>query len=190
MTEHTLTVSRDTSDAAKTDLKLQMQRANVRKSVYQSVLLSIGIPEEHHPPPQQTAEPRSHTSMLVPIKGEDAPASRINRKNSRSLSESVPASAASTYVGSISGSEMEVMDVADVSGAHDLEVQFMSMEPAFKGRESEENWGQREKHIVHIRKLLRGNAVHDHFKLFLDLLRQNLDGIMKAVSHCTPILLC
>ncbi|KDE80016.1 hypothetical protein AO1008_06487 [Aspergillus oryzae 100-8] len=59
---------------------------------------------------------------------------------------------------------------------------FRVLSPAFEGRESEDNWRQREKYITSLRRLTYGNAPHDFPQPFFTGIKTNLDGIFKAVN--------
>lgn len=95
---------------------------------------------------------------------------------------SVAGSVASTYLGSIPGSEMESVDSKDVQSGKDLELELATMVPFFDGRESEKNWIARERSVQALRGYLRGNAVRDHLTILLSSLRSLLDGLVKGMS--------
>jgi CLIP-associating protein 1/2 len=56
------------------------------------------------------------------------------------------------------------------------------MTPHFEGKESEQNWSLREKSILKLRRVTKGNAPHDYQTHFLANFKALLDGILKAVA--------
>lgn len=52
----------------------------------------------------------------------------------------------------------------------------------FEGRESEQNWVSREKAVLALRRLTRGNAPQDYSQHYLSGIKSLLDGILKAVN--------
>lgn len=76
----------------------------------------------------------------------------------------------------------ESLSRIDVSSADELYHISNGLSPPFQNRESEANWTLREKNIVKLRSLLRGNAPHDYLDDFKACLRDLSDGICKAIS--------
>lgn len=56
------------------------------------------------------------------------------------------------------------------------------MLPDFEGKESEQNWMAREKHILTLRKLTKGNVPQEYQQHYLTGIKTLLDGILKAVN--------
>ncbi|KAF9883715.1 suppressor of tub2 mutation [Aspergillus nanangensis] len=69
-----------------------------------------------------------------------------------------------------------------VQSARELEDMFRGMAPAFEGRESEQNWGAREKNVNTIRRLAQGNAPLEFLDVYLASVKAVLDGIFKVVN--------
>jgi CLIP-associating protein 1/2 len=63
-----------------------------------------------------------------------------------------------------------------------LEDLHRDFQPHFEGKESEQNWGARDKHITALRKLNKGNAPSDHHTAFLAQVKLFRDGILKVVN--------
>lgn len=59
----------------------------------------------------------------------------------------------------------------------------------FEGKESEDNWMKREKSVILLRRLTRGNAPHEFLQSFLQGIKSLLDGIFKVV-HSLRTTLC
>ncbi|PLB43590.1 hypothetical protein P170DRAFT_485239 [Aspergillus steynii IBT 23096] len=68
-----------------------------------------------------------------------------------------------------------------VRSADQLEDIFREMAPYFEGRESEENWSQREKSVITLRRMIGGNAPQDYPQIVHASFKIHLDGIFKTV---------
>lgn len=86
------------------------------------------------------------------------------------------------YIKQIPGTVMEDLKPIYVASARDLEQLMEGMVRWFDGKETEANWAERQKSIVTLRELVRGNAVSDYMVEFITCLRFLADGIIKAVS--------
>lgn len=61
---------------------------------------------------------------------------------------------------------------------------------AYHDKETEFNWEARDKSITRLRGLLRGNAIEaPYLEVFIPGIKQLVDGIVKAVSICSVIIL-
>lgn len=76
---------------------------------------------------------------------------------------------------------MEQLEAYLVASKGDLEYEFQSMLEAFEGRESEQNWVSRDKHISRLRGLLRGNAYKEYPSTFMTGISSMQSGIVKGV---------
>jgi len=76
---------------------------------------------------------------------------------------------------------MEMMDAIMVASRGDLEHEIQNMIPAFEGRESEQNWTLRDKHISRLRGLVRGNAYKEYPSVFMQGIASLQSGIVKGV---------
>ena len=84
---------------------------------------------------------------------------------------------------------MEQMDACIIASKGDLEYEIQGMLPAFEGRESEQNWNLRDKHITRLRGLLRGNAYKEYPTTFMNGIGSLQSGIVKGVSPKSRVLL-
>ncbi|MCJ1346570.1 suppressor of tub2 mutation [Peltigera leucophlebia] len=66
--------------------------------------------------------------------------------------------------------------------ARDLEDSFRDMQPCFEGKEVEGNWSAREKNILKLRRITKGNSPMDFTVAYLVGIKTLLDGILKAVN--------
>ncbi|MCJ1474512.1 suppressor of tub2 mutation [Lambiella insularis] len=78
--------------------------------------------------------------------------------------------------------EADKLDPIYVYSNRELEEVFREMHPHFEGREQELNWTRREKSIIKLRKLTKGNAPTDYITTYLASIKALLDGILKAVN--------
>ncbi|BFZ61453.1 suppressor of tub2 mutation [Saitoella coloradoensis] len=168
---------RSAGSAAKADLKRELLRKNIRRSIATYVLSQL-----------QLADASELEQLRAEEEVEEKPVQKRVASMGASIGtashapSSVAGSVASTYVGSMPGGEMEPLDPVFVQSARDLEREMQDMLPPFEGRESEHNWAQREKNCNRIRQLLRGNAYKDHSALFLAQFKTLVEGVTKAVQ--------
>ena len=76
----------------------------------------------------------------------------------------------------------EELEPLYLGNARDLEDTFREMHPCFEGKETEQNWNKREKSILKLRRISRGNSPQDLMTTFLAGIKALLDGILKAVN--------
>ncbi|KAK7208031.1 clasp N terminal-domain-containing protein [Myxozyma melibiosi] len=86
------------------------------------------------------------------------------------------------FIKQIPGTAMEDLKPVYATSARDLELLMEAMVKHFDGKETEANWAERQKSVVTLRGLLRGNAFTDYAVEFITSLRPLVDGIIKAVS--------
>ena len=98
-----------------------------------------------------------------------------------SFTASVAGSLATSALFSNPGAEMETLDAVMVASKGDLEHEMQNMIPAFEGRESEQNWNLRDKHITRLRALVRGNAYTEYPNVFMTGIGNLQPGIVKGV---------
>jgi hypothetical protein len=127
-----------------------------------------GFHEDPHllPPPQPQVKERQRVASVT-----------------GSFTASVAGSMATSALLSIPGAEMEMMDAVMVASKGDLEHEVQNMVSAFEGRESEQNWNLRDKHITRLRGLVRGNAFKEYPNVFMSGIANLQTGIVKGVFH-------
>lgn len=69
-----------------------------------------------------------------------------------------------------------------VNSHREFDEMIRDMLPHFEGRETEQNWIPREKSIITLRRLTKGNAPHDFHHHFIPAIKTLLDGILKTVN--------
>jgi CLIP-associating protein 1/2 len=169
---------------AKADLKKLLQTNHVRKTTAQYVLSNLGLADTDMTASIRNDEGATEDAHLAP------PTSTRPEQRSRvasatgSLTVSVAGSVATTSaLLNIAGAEMEQMDACLIASKGDLEYEIQGMLSAFEGRESEQNWILRDKHITRLRSLLRGNAYKEYPTTFMNGIASLQSGIVKGVSH-------
>ncbi|RAH64050.1 uncharacterized protein BO66DRAFT_254347 [Aspergillus aculeatinus CBS 121060] len=78
--------------------------------------------------------------------------------------------------------DSDSVEPLNVSSSREIEDIIRAMVPHFEGRESEENWAKREKNVMLLRRLVRGNAPVAHSNTLITALKSILDGIFKVVN--------
>ncbi|RWQ91635.1 clasp N terminal-domain-containing protein [Paecilomyces variotii] len=78
--------------------------------------------------------------------------------------------------------EGEKIDPLYIHSHREIDDMTREMTPDFEGRESEQNWTLREKHVMTLRRLTRGNAPHTYPQQYLAAIKTLLDGILKTVN--------
>lgn len=125
---------------------------------------------------------------LAPLPTRSEPRGRVASATG-SFTASVAGSVATSAILSAAGAEMEQLDACIIASKGDLEYEIQGMLPAFEGRESEQNWNLRDKHITRLRGLLRGNAYKEYPTTFMNGIGSLQSGIIKGVSPRGRVLL-
>lgn len=159
---------------ARADLRREMNMHNVRKSTMQQILSQLDIADG----PEINL---GKSTSSIPDEPQIRSTKRMVTPSSHAEG-SVAGSIASTYIGSLPGSDMEIMEPISIHSTKDLEYEFASMTPFFEGRESERNWLNREKSLTRLRGLLRGNSTQDHHTTFVAGIKALLEGIIKGMT--------
>ncbi|BEI94938.1 uncharacterized protein CcaverHIS019_0705190 [Cutaneotrichosporon cavernicola] len=77
----------------------------------------------------------------------------------------------------------EDVEIVYIAGARDLELEFKAMIPHFAGKETEHNWGPRERALVRIRGMLRGQVFAKHPDAFVAGLKGDIiDGVSRTLT--------
>ena len=74
------------------------------------------------------------------------------------------------------------MDPLYVHTQRELEDMFKDMQPDFEGKETEHNWMARDKNILKLRRLSKGNAPSDFHAAYMVGVKSMLDGILKVAN--------
>lgn len=147
---------RNAPDHAKNDLKKKMSAHNVRKTIANYIIANLGLPG--------ATEADKGASNMPVLPSEPA------------LGDSLGPDARPPPTETIS------MEPVYVYGHRELEDMFRDMHQYFEGRESEQNWLPREKSILKIRRMLKGNAPTEHEAVFVAGVLSLRDGILKVAN--------
>ncbi|KAF9076427.1 clasp N terminal-domain-containing protein [Rhodocollybia butyracea] len=173
------------TDAARTDLKKEMTKKGVRKTIVDGVLsklLSGGNGVDSNPQsPSESENGEGHpaTSYVPPsiaLQGRkpSGPAAALPRSLSHSTIPRPPSRAAALDSSVPSTPTTESAEVKPVytASVRDLESEFHGMEKAFEGKETEHNWSAREQSILRVRGMLKGDVHQRYFESFMACLKQ------------------
>ncbi|KAI9816318.1 MAG: suppressor of tub2 mutation [Phylliscum demangeonii] len=148
-------------------LKEQLKDRKVRKSIVMELISQLSPAASFETESSTTASNTSHEDLPHL---ESAP-------SDRAPSDSRPPSMAS-----MAQDHDPEIEPALVSSARELDDVFRDMLPLFEGRESEHNWSPRERSILKLRRIVKGNALKDYPTQFLAGIRSLQDGIIKVVN--------
>lgn len=143
------------------DLKKQLVAFNVRKSIAAYITSHLsGTPDVEMPPPPAPIS-LSRAQSLQPDTG---------------FAESLAAEQTPPPT------EAVTMDPIHVYTLRELDEIFRDMASCFEGRESEQNWLPRDKNVMKLRRITKGNAPSEFHNAFLAGIKSLLDGILKVAN--------
>lgn len=149
------------------DLQKHLQHRNVRKSIVDHLLSELGL----------TAHEETETAPPTQARTGELP--RQTHLLGGSTTSEPPLDAPPM---SVSEQEAVHLDPLYIENQRDLEDAFREMHSYFEGKESEQNWLKREKSILKLRKINKGNALHDFTTAYIAGIKGLLDGILKTVN--------
>ncbi|KAF2736705.1 protein STU1 [Polyplosphaeria fusca] len=148
---------------AKVDLRKRLVSNNVRKTIATYItdrLSESESPEAEMPPPPVRPIPAPRAQTLQPD---------VGFADSLLTEQPPPAEAVS-------------MDPIHIYTQRELDDIFRDMAPHFEGRESEQNWLLRDKSVLKLRRITKGNAPSDFHASFVAGAKSVLDGILKVAN--------
>lgn len=152
------------------DLQRHLEQRNVRRSIVDHILSELG----------PAALSATDTHSVAESFGTELPKNTPSFSDSAS-SKAIPASSEAPPM-SVSEQEAVQLDPIYVESSKDLDEAFREMHPHFEGKESEQNWLKREKSVLRLRKMTKGNVLQDFPTAFLANIKGLLDGILKTVN--------
>lgn len=155
------------SDRAKADLNKQLKAYSVRHGIASHILNQIGT--NSRPAPAAVQEPdadmQASTRSLPTVDHATAFAETLNSEAARPPPvEAVP------------------MDPIYVHTERELNDVFHDIFPHFEGKETEHNWMPRDKSVLKVRRLLKGNAPADYHTAFMVGIKSLIDGVLKVAN--------
>jgi CLIP-associating protein 1/2 len=160
---------------AKADLKKQMKAFSVRHSIESQILAQVGLggssASASTSRPQTSSAPEPEVDMAA---------------STRSLPTLDHASHFAASINSEAAQPPPVetvpMDPIYVQSRSELEDMFRTMLPYFEGKETEQNWTPRDKSILKLRRLTKGNAPSEFHQTFMPGLKSMVEGILKVAN--------
>jgi CLIP-associating protein 1/2 len=155
-------IHRNAPEHAKTDLKKQMVNRGVRKTIESYIISGLDN--------RGSAEVDLTTSTISPpvLPTEAFPPDHGLADSV--LSEQPPSQ------------EAVPMDPLYVHTQRELEDIFKDMMPHFEGKETEHNWMARDKDVLKLRRINKGNAPVDFHAAYVMGVKSLLDGILKVAN--------
>jgi hypothetical protein len=174
------------------ELKSEIQNQNIPSNMASEVLSALGIQEKSEEPktpvaPFEAPDAASNVAMpsmkrtplaVLPVQAQDE--NRNVPVMTLGVSQAVSPSV-EVLLQRIPASANDDLKPTFVASSSDLEILMEGLVLAFDGKETEANWAQRQKNIVILREIIRGNAYADHAITFITCLRGLSGGISKAV---------
>ncbi|KAF8640074.1 hypothetical protein AX17_001315 [Amanita inopinata Kibby_2008] len=192
------------TDAARADLKKEMSKKGVRKTIVDGVLMKLlsgtsvaSNPQSHEGSDNgdTTGSKMEYVPPSIRLQGLQGRRPRVASQNANSKlgshvktssqgsakeMSSRPASRAAVVSPppSATATSSDNPDVQPVfiASSRDLENEFVSMAKCFEGKETEHNWGLREHGITRVRGMLKGGAYQRFSDTFLAMLK---DGFIQ-----------
>ncbi|KAF9221886.1 hypothetical protein BS17DRAFT_784123 [Gyrodon lividus] len=190
------------TDAARADLKKEMTKKNVRKTIVDNILTKLmgssrstgaSTPQSEG---SESGEPGAKKGYIPPSLmlqnrrptvgaasgGPPAATSMVRAVSQGNVREpSRPASRAaimaSPPLSQPSSESASTVEPAFIASARDLENEFAAMAKAFEGKETEHNWAARERGIQRVRGMLRGDIHTRYPDVFIQCLK---DGFIQS----------
>lgn len=180
------------TEMARTDLKKEMTKKNVRKAIVDSVLNQLLSASANHAP-QTLDDAPSRTKEYIPPSVALSNSRRPTASNSDDMignkSGTTPyrpasRSETSTPLATPAVDSVQVQPVY-VTSTRDLETELAELVRPFEGKETEHNWPARERSILRIRGMLSGGVTVKYPDAFRLQLKDLLPITLKTVSSCS-----
>ncbi|EME47761.1 hypothetical protein DOTSEDRAFT_167089 [Dothistroma septosporum NZE10] len=162
----------DAPDRAKLDLKRQLKAHSVRHSIASQILSQLGA-EETSSRPQTAGRDKAEASPDMNGSTRSLPAI----DHAAHFAETLNSEAAQPPP-----QETVPMDPIYMDTSRELEDTFVDMRPHFEGKETEQNWIPRDKNILKLRRILKGNAPNEFHQVFMAGIKSMVEGIIKVAS--------
>ena len=156
-------------DRAKLDLKRQLKAHSVRYAIESQVLSQIGAPSSSRPQTSGNAEGDTE------LAGSTRSLPAVDHATHSAETTTSDAAQASLQ-------ESDSVEPLYIHSQRELEELFRDMLPPFEGKETEQNWGPRDKTSTKIRRLLKGNAANEYHQTFMAGIKSVVEGILKVAN--------
>ena len=159
----------DKPDRAKADLKRQLKAHSVRQATETQILSQIGATTASRP--QTAGAPEPEVDLGASTRSLPTFDHVAHFANSILSEEAKPPPP-----------ETVPMDPLYVQSERELNDTFRDMLPHFEGKETEQNWLHRDKDVLKLRRLLKGNAPSDYHHAWMAGLKSMIEGILKVAN--------
>lgn len=156
-------------NGAKLDLKKQLKAYSVRLTISTQILAGIGAEGVASRPQTAGHAERGATP--------DMAASTRSLPAHKDLDEILKSEAAQPPP-----QETVQMDPIYIHSQRELEDVFTDMLPHFEGKETEHNWLTRDKAVLKLRRILKGNAPSEYHHAFMAGIKSVIEGILKVAN--------
>ena len=161
--------SRNANTRGTNDLQKHLQQRNVRKSIVDHILSSTGLYSSLATDPPS---PIDRSASLSSKQTNHSGGAVDDHQNTPEVATPI----------SVAEQEAANLDPIYIESPREVDEVFREMQPYFEGKETEQNWLKREKSILKLRKITKGNAPQDFITNYLACIKSMLDGILKTVN--------
>lgn len=158
-------------NGAKADLKKQLKAHSVRHSIETQLLDQIGGTGASRPPTGKAHGAEQEMDMGASTRSLPTFDHVAHFKETILSEEAKPPPP-----------ETVPMDPIYIHSQRECEDVFSDMLPYFEGKETEGNWMNRDKSILKIRRITKGNAPNEYHKSFMAGIKSTVEGILKVAN--------
>lgn len=158
-------------ERAKLDLKRQLKAHSVRHAIATQVLSQIGADGPPTSRPQTAEKPEPSPELTASTR------SLPTLDHVAHFAETINSEAAQPPP-----QETVQMDPIYIHTQRELEEIYRDMLPHFEGKETEQNWIPRDKSVLKVRRILKGNAPNEFHTAFMAGIKSLVDGILRVAN--------
>ncbi|KAH9077438.1 clasp N terminal-domain-containing protein [Lactarius deliciosus] len=181
------------SDAARADLKRELTKKGVRKTIVDTVLAKVlgsdntgtaageGAEATDVPQSQVTAK-KGYIPPSLALQAQKAAATEASRSSPRPASRTAMASPPPS-----GGDTTANVQAVYVASSKDLDAEFTEMLKSFDGKETEHNWAPRDRAVTKVRGMLKGDVHIRYSEAFISHLKPFVDASLKTLASLRTI---
>ncbi|KAI9510431.1 clasp N terminal-domain-containing protein [Russula earlei] len=198
------------SDAARADLKRELTRKGVRKTIVDAVLTRVlgsdnastaigesteapDVPQpqmvakkEYIPPSLALQAQKSAGGSDFPAPGPSTFPRTVSHANVKESSR--PSSRTAVASPTLSGGDTTAnVQAVYVASSKDLGTEFAEMLKSFEGKETEHNWAPRDRAVTRVRGMLKGDVHVRYAETFISHLKSFIDASLKTLASLRTI---
>ncbi|GAB7359050.1 hypothetical protein MBLNU230_g5122t1 [Neophaeotheca triangularis] len=158
-------------NGAKADLKKQLKAHSVRHSIETQLLEQIGGTTSSRPATGRAPAAEQEMDMGA------STASLPNFDHVAHFKETILSEEAKPPP-----PETVPMDPVYIHSQRECDDAFSDMLPFFEGKETEGNWMNRDKSVLKLRRMTKGNAPNEYHRLFMAGIKSMVEGILKVAN--------